>query len=591
MREQVDNLIYRIGRSRRIQTAILFLLIGGFIALYWGLKTAHVMDGPIFRWENAAYQIRSIFVKPPEEIKKIVIVEVDDETLWKIHLPWAFPRSIHAEFLKKAAQFDPKLITFHFMFAGKTQAQEDQALAEAVREAGNVILADRMTINGDYLISEPEIQSRALASGIISKPRETDNSLRRGYTYFALGEKEPMGVLSSELATLLLDEGMKKENLKIEPNQLLIPTGGGKMAGMPLMEYGTADINYKVNQNAFERIPFWRVYVGDVSPDLLKDKIVMVGITSRILLDIYGTPLGEMPGVVANAYNLLMLMTRDFLHRVPAIFQMLLLFLIGGLMGWIGFRHSFFKALAGALGILAAFVGISAWLFWNDWMWDLFGPMLVLTVAFVVSNAARSAVLFLENLSVRQEAVTDPLTKLYTRRFLESKVEHELEQLKKSRKSDLSVLMTDVDHFKSVNDTFGHDEGDRVLINVAKALKAAARRGDVLTRYGGEEFCVVMPDTNKEDAVKAAERYREAISQAVTIEKEGKVVRNVTVSVGVSSAREDNFMAFLPLVKGADQALYQSKESGRNRVTAYQKDFGNGEKTAHGGEEKGEKAA
>ncbi len=577
MAPKTESWWIRIGQSRKIQIGILAFLIGGLIILYSSLKAFGAFNAPIFKWENAAFQIRSYFVKPPEELKNITIVEVDDETLWRVRQPWSFSRSIHAEFLDKLAEYKPEYITFHFMFPGKTKAEEDQALAQSIKNAGNVILATRMTVAGDYLVSEPEIQNAAYSSGLISKPRESDDSLRKTYTYFSTAE-QPVSAVTSELKSFLLDQRMSEKNLTPEKNRLLIQEPGGKSTQIPLQKFGTTDINFKVNSNNFQKVPYWQILNGTANPALLQGKIVLVGITSRILLDVYETPLGVQPGVYVNAHNLLMTLTRDYLHRIPEPVQFLVLVLIGALAGWIGFKHSFFKALGGAVGVLLIFTTISAVLFWNDWMWDFFGPMLICVVSFMVSNSARTGVLFIENLAIRHDAVTDPLTKLYTRRFLEATVAQAITRAKKDKKANVSVLLTDIDHFKSVNDNFGHDMGDRVLVDVADAFRKTARKGDVLTRYGGEEFCIVLPGVNKNEAVKIAERYREAIGNSVQIEKDGKIVRKITISVGVSSAKEDDLMDFLPLVKGADLALYHSKEGGRNRVTAYESDFKNGEK-------------
>lgn len=238
------------------------------------------------------------------------------------------------------------------------------------------------------------------------------------------------------------------------------------------------------------------------------------------------------------------------------------------------------------------FVAASAYFFWNDWIWDFFGPMLVLVGSFLISNSCRTAMLFLENIAVKHEAVTDPLTKLYTRRFLEAKMGGELKRARSSKKQDVCVLMTDVDHFKSVNDTFGHDEGDRVLVNVAATLKRVAARHEIPTRYGGEEFCIILSGMRRDHAMKAAEKFREAIENSVAIMRDGKVVRKITISVGLASAREDKFFEFNPLIKGADLALYHSKEGGRNRVTAYEESFGPVvEQIGGGAEAQGKKAA
>lgn len=123
----------------------------------------------------------------------------------------------------------------------------------------------------------------------------------------------------------------------------------------------------------------------------------------------------------------------------------------------------------------------------------------------------------------------------------------------------VAVAMIDIDHFKAINDGFGHAAGDQVLAAVGRALTAHLRTGDLVSRYGGEEFLVILPDTPPAGAVQVAERLREAVATITGLP------RPVTVSIGVAACRQDETAA--SLVGRADNALYQAKAGGRNRVT------------------------
>jgi two-component system cell cycle response regulator len=163
-------------------------------------------------------------------------------------------------------------------------------------------------------------------------------------------------------------------------------------------------------------------------------------------------------------------------------------------------------------------------------------------------------------------AVTDGLTGLHNRRYLDSHL-HTLFERAVSRQRPLSLMITDIDHFKSINDIFGHDGGDRVLRDFARRLRKNVRGIDLACRFGGEEFVVVMPDADAQVAEKVAERIRAEIAKTpFQVGPEGKTVQ-VTVSVGVSSLRRgaDTVEA---LMKRADVALYEAKSGGRNRVVA-----------------------
>jgi two-component system cell cycle response regulator len=164
-------------------------------------------------------------------------------------------------------------------------------------------------------------------------------------------------------------------------------------------------------------------------------------------------------------------------------------------------------------------------------------------------------------------AVIDPLTGLHNRRYLDSHLETLFDRAM-ARRRPLSVMITDIDRFKAINDTYGHDGGDRILREFARRLRQNVRGIDLACRFGGEEFVVVMPDTGQQVAEKVAERIRAEIAEApfFTGEAEGEGIA-VTVSVGVSSLKPRGDRVE-DLMKRADIALYEAKSGGRNRVVA-----------------------
>jgi two-component system cell cycle response regulator len=163
-------------------------------------------------------------------------------------------------------------------------------------------------------------------------------------------------------------------------------------------------------------------------------------------------------------------------------------------------------------------------------------------------------------------AVTDPLTGLYNRRYMENQVGMLVDNAA-NRGKTLSVLALDVDHFKSVNDTYGHAAGDKVLIELATRVKEQIRSLDLPCRIGGEEFLVVLPDTDIGVAYCVAERLREAVSNRPFDAGEGQPMLPITISIGVSGF-EDSNDSLEAMLKRADDALYKAKSSGRNRVIA-----------------------
>lgn len=170
---------------------------------------------------------------------------------------------------------------------------------------------------------------------------------------------------------------------------------------------------------------------------------------------------------------------------------------------------------------------------------------------------------------LKQAGLTDALTGINNRRFFDQRLEEEISRNKRLE-SSLSCLFIDIDHFKIINDSFGHEVGDLVLRKVAELLRAQLRSIDVVARYGGEEFAILLGQSGREKAIEIAERIRSIIANTDFKEKDDKA--NITVSVGVSTIKfedapdEDIKTIGRRLLQQADKALYQAKQKGRDRV-------------------------
>ena len=158
----------------------------------------------------------------------------------------------------------------------------------------------------------------------------------------------------------------------------------------------------------------------------------------------------------------------------------------------------------------------------------------------------------------------DHLTGTYNRRFLTSRLKEEFERHRRYKRS-MSLMMIDLDFFKSINDTYGHPCGDFILKSVCDTIHAALRRVDILARYGGEEFCCILPETSFENCLLVAERIRSQI-ETTSYVYDGQTVK-VTVSIGVPRPSEPSD-THETILKNADSALYDAKMSGRNKVSS-----------------------
>ena len=172
-----------------------------------------------------------------------------------------------------------------------------------------------------------------------------------------------------------------------------------------------------------------------------------------------------------------------------------------------------------------------------------------------------------KNAQLERLAITDGLTKLHNRRYFMEMFELEWAKCERFH-HDMGLILVDVDHFKSVNDTLGHPEGDRVLVEVAMAVSRSLRKVDLVARYGGEEFAVLLPSTDLKGTKLVAEKLRAEVERAVVAGNGTGKQRRVTISLGVAhTPTTPGVSGGDDLISRADEALYQSKQRGRNRVT------------------------
>ncbi|MCI5223650.1 MAG: diguanylate cyclase [Candidatus Electrothrix sp. AR4] len=171
-----------------------------------------------------------------------------------------------------------------------------------------------------------------------------------------------------------------------------------------------------------------------------------------------------------------------------------------------------------------------------------------------------------QNILLKRLSIHDDLTGLYNRRQLVTSLNQEF-SLCQRHNSNLSLMMLDLDHFKEINDTFGHEFGDYVLKVFADILLSSIRKSDLVFRFGGEEFIILLPQTTQEGAAATAEKIRHLCAEKLI--QDGTYAAKITVSIGVSSYKKNLQQTPECMIAYADKALYQAKENGRNQVIVY----------------------
>jgi diguanylate cyclase (GGDEF)-like protein len=227
-------------------------------------------------------------------------------------------------------------------------------------------------------------------------------------------------------------------------------------------------------------------------------------------------------------------------------------------------KTSFVNRLLIFLSALVGIFLICLFLFvQTGYLVDPFHYLAVVTVVYAAIFFIKGLLTFWENTALQRMVIMDGLTGLYAYKYLVFRLEAEFEKARRMKKP-FFVVMLDVDFFKKVNDTYGHEQGNHVLVSVAKALKSAVRTYDVAGRYGGEEFMLILFHHDEKDVLQMVERIRTNVEREAHT-TDGKTF-HVTLSAGICSNQHPGVQTKDDLIQKADEALYLAKEHGRNRI-------------------------
>jgi diguanylate cyclase (GGDEF)-like protein len=193
-----------------------------------------------------------------------------------------------------------------------------------------------------------------------------------------------------------------------------------------------------------------------------------------------------------------------------------------------------------------------------------------MTIGTVTAFALFGYVIGWRSEGLNKSAITDGLTKIYNHRYLHERLDQEIERSDRYH-NPLTCLMLDIDDFKKVNDQFGHPFGDKVLIDIARLIRETVRRTDLVGRYGGEEFLVIMPQATAQEALPIAQRIVSVIAEHSFVFK-GIVDMRTTVSAGLATypSEDHGVKSKSALLSAADQSLYKAKRSGKNKAVVWQ---------------------
>lgn len=509
----------------------------------------------------------------PKLIDKIIIVSIDDETLERIHTDLPVSTKFYASLLDKISvkEMRPLVVGLWdvvFIDVDK-QNEEETLLSGAFKRSSNVVITSYFTKNGSLIQPPKMLLESASGVGFINYPLDDDFVVRRAYP-FMVGRENSRLYFPFSLKIFSEAEKMDLDHVTYDVKNNLFhihSTDFKNKIAIPLDSYDTTPLNFYAKFNDFKIIPFWRVVESWEPPDTFNDKIVLVGTTAEVYNDIHLTPLGLMPTLGINANFLLSLLSNKFLKSLPGVVNFSIFLFSSLLIGLITFSYGNFKGLllSGAVIVIGFYV--SSVLISENIIFDFFGLLFVSILSYIMVTMYKYLSVVIENTTLRRLAITDGLTGLFVFRYFEAKLNSEIRKAVTTY-SDLSLVIFDIDHFKDFNDNYGHDLGNEILKNFSAIMTEHSRAADTVSRFGGEEFAVILPQTSLEQAYKYAENIRKK-AEEFTLVWQGKALR-ITVSAGVSSLECVDRISYTSLVKSADQALYQAKDSGRNRSISAQ---------------------
>ena len=557
-------------------------VLAAFSVIFWSLPSYYTQSEALqklsLHTRDIFFKIRHISSPAPDEIQNIAIVTIDEESCEKLGARWPWSRKLFAEMIDELHKAGAKVIGLNVSFNGLEE--EDNAssleLSRAMRRHGNVVIGATFGSENRLLKPSPLIADAVSRYGYLEKIVDADFFIRRSYLLIPYSMKQVSSdfSVSSEskdyfessfpLQLLAAYSGPAGSNDPRFDKDLGLVTVGTPHRAVYVSSDGSYTVNYLATESDFAEVPAWKVIQKRFSDNEIRGKVVLVGLTSSLFSDVHPTPYGMMPGIVIHANEFLSVAADRLLRFVPdtiafiiswiAALCVLALFLI---------RRFWMGILAAAVAFFGLFLSAQA-AFTKDFVIEPFililGPFLAAGVGILVSSLR----LLFENKGLETKVIHDKMTGLYKYEYLRECLEEEWKRCVRS-KLPVSIAMTDLDRFKKINDTLGHEVGNQMIIRSAEVIKESARRYDIVSRYGGDEFVVLLWHTNLEEAKAYRERLRNLYHAMV--KKLEPLLQDSSISIGVASFDPNANANYPPdpqrLIEDADKDLFTDKESRR----------------------------
>lgn len=509
---------------------------------------------------------------------KIVLIEIAEDSIENVGR-WPWDRGWHATAVKALKDFGAKEVAFDVLFSEPADEETDTLFSKMILSSENVYLpvafGDIKDGEGvDILKAIPILSRNAVNEGHITIIPDRDGIIRRikpkvtykGYDYWQLGFIMGLNYL-----------GVKLDSIKYSPRFVEFSLPSNPSVKIPLTDEGDLILNWVgLWKESFQHVSFIDTIVSytqwlkgespRIDPKIFKDALCIIGVSATGLFDIRATPVEPAyPAMGVNATVLNTVIERSFLRPASHLTNILILWLVISMIFIIMMRTNYVQTMLSIIVLTFVYIAIAFILFiFLGIIITIIYPIFLITTSYIALTAYHQIVISIEKNRLMKLATTDPLTGLYNVGHFKRLLQAELQSTQLRTKKDICLVMIDGDHFKKVNDSYGHPAGDAVLRGFGEILRANCRALDVAARYGGEEFIIMLPGANIEAAIKVADKIRNDIEQRRFLGEFGAPNHIQTASFGVANYQTPEDMD--STLSRVDKALYLAKESGRNRV-------------------------
>ncbi len=600
--------INKVNPLHALLAVLAFVIVITIIVLI--ARTINFSDF-ITKTENKTFDSRQVMLvnnKIKKPSKDIVLVTIDDasfEYLTNKYGEWPLPRTVYADLINFIEQQNPTSISFDLMFVSslKSNTGADDKLASTMNKYDNILtgmnfddmayevrqpanLPARLQLTVDNK-SKVDFQNLTFTNcrpilsqiinsntkiGILNIVRSSDGIVRE----FPAVVKYQNGFYPNLAFLTALNYQSKLD--KKPYNAITIDKNSNVLVSnkkLPMNSDGGLILNwYGHSGETYEHVPLYKLVMLMNGENIkekydFNNKIVFVGTTATSLADVKSIPItgaGETyPGVEIYATFVNNFIDNNFIKKATPATNVVWTVILALIVGTVVLRTNS-TAIAVSTALVTA-IGYSlltyfVMMFGNLWL-DIVVPVITIIAIFVIAYIVKYVIKSRDFEHQYKLATTDGLTELYNHRYFQDQMRMQIANSQRYN-TEFSMIIVDIDHFKSFNDTYGHQAGDAVLKQVAQTLKNNSRATDIVCRYGGEEMSIILTNTDKEEAMKKAQRVCSAVAERIFKLSATQTV-HVTISVGVSTFPQDGETP-QQIIEIADQGLYYAKEHGRNQV-------------------------